>query len=87
MIETDIEDDIRWHTTETEWMPWDEPWNEDDSGELIDIDEHRKNIHKEFQEIERLKQEDSFRWSLEIDYEVLKGLDLLCVIVNLNLEK
>ncbi|MDO5734784.1 MAG: GNAT family protein [Eubacteriales bacterium] len=62
----DIEDDIRWQTSEKEWMLWDEPWAEPDP--LEDIEEMRKSKYAEFLEIEQLKAESSFRWSLEIDY-------------------
>ena len=27
MVETDIADYVRWFTTETEWLDWDEPWD------------------------------------------------------------
>ncbi|NLW52975.1 MAG: GNAT family N-acetyltransferase [Tissierellia bacterium] len=36
---SDIEDYIRWMTTDTEWIDWDAPWEEAD----FNIDEYRKN--------------------------------------------
>jgi len=36
IIENDIEDYIRWTTTETEWGEWDAPWEDDDSNDFVD---------------------------------------------------
>lgn len=69
MVTSDIEDDIRWKTIDTEWTLWDEPWNEDGFDEPIDIEELRLSGQKEFEKIMILSQENSFRWCLEIDYE------------------
>jgi len=33
--ESDIDDYIRWTTTETEWNDWDAPWEEDDDDEFV----------------------------------------------------
>ena len=31
MIESDIEDYVRWFTAETEWMDWDAPWENEET--------------------------------------------------------
>lgn len=41
MIESDIEDWIRWDSVDTEWMKWDAP---DEPTEPIDPDEYRKDL-------------------------------------------
>ena len=66
MVESDIEDDIRWNTTEREWELWDEPWEQDES---FDLDQFRKNEQNSLEKLEELKKISNFRWSLEIDYE------------------
>ena len=33
MIETDIEDYVRWFTAEREWEKWDAPWEKEDTDE------------------------------------------------------
>lgn len=33
MIETDIEDYVRWNTVEREWQDWDAPWENEDTNE------------------------------------------------------
>lgn len=43
MIESDIEDWIRWDSVDTEWMKWDAP---DEPTEPIDPDEYRKDLLK-----------------------------------------
>jgi len=36
IIEDDIEDYIRWTTTETEWGEWDAPWEDNDSNDFVE---------------------------------------------------
>lgn len=36
MIESDIEDYVRWFTVETEWMNWDSPWETDETDETAE---------------------------------------------------
>ncbi|MDO5738012.1 MAG: GNAT family protein [Eubacteriales bacterium] len=81
MVEGDIEDDIRWQTSETEWQLWDEPWElpntAADSAPAAatapasrpDTEDLRRRALAEFALIEQLRKEDDFRWTLEIDYE------------------
>lgn len=66
MVESDIEDNIRWNTIEREWELWDEPWEPDES---FDLDQFRKSEQRSLRKLEELKKISNFRWSLEIDYE------------------
>ena len=34
--ESDIADQERWLTTETEWCDWDAPWEEDDANDFLE---------------------------------------------------
>lgn len=67
MVKSDIEDDIRWNTTETEWALWDAPWEMEEAIVNFDPEEYRK---KEEQRIIDSKDRtlDDFRWQLELDY-------------------
>lgn len=66
MVEMDIDDNIRWNTTEREWELWDEPWEQD---EPFNLDQFRENEQRDLKKLEELKKTNTFRWSLEIDYE------------------
>ena len=35
MVQTDIDDYVRWYTKEHEWKKWDAPWESYDTGEEI----------------------------------------------------
>ncbi len=62
--QSDIEDDVRWNTTETQWALWDAPW---------EMEEYLKNFDEAaFREKSLKKKEwkirdDEFRWGFEID--------------------
>lgn len=59
-IPSDLDDHIRWHTTQTEWMNWDSPWRGvDDRTSPEEYAEHR---------LSRLKviDEKSIRWTFEL---------------------
>jgi len=43
MRESDLVDDERWHTVETEWMDWDAPWEDD---EPFDMKKERQKLEK-----------------------------------------
>lgn len=60
--ETDIEDEIRWNTVETEWALWDAPWETEEELRNFNPDEYRK---KEL-ELQK-KPKEGFRWRLEVD--------------------
>lgn len=62
MTEADIEDDIRWNTTETDWAHWDAPWESEPELLSFDAEKYRE---KELQKLS--KPLDDIRWSFEID--------------------
>lgn len=59
---TDIEDDIRWNTVETEWALWDAPWEMEKELQRF----HPENFRKEQMEALQ-KAKTGFRWSFELD--------------------
>lgn len=60
--ESDIDDDIRWNTVETEWALWDAPWEMEVELPKFDPAAYRK------EELERLaKPREDVRWSFELD--------------------
>lgn len=60
--ESDIEDEVRWNTVETEWALWDAPWEMEEELAKFDPEVYRQ------EELERLKsQPEEFRWSFELD--------------------
>ena len=63
MIETDIDDYVRWFTTETEWTVWDAPW------EPVECDEtaQRTEWTEYFESVRKLS-DDELRWKFEIEY-------------------
>ncbi len=64
MKESDIEDYVRWFTTETQWMDWDAPWEIDRS----DANTERRSW-TEYYESMREMPDDVPRWKFEIDCE------------------
>ena len=62
MTETDIEDDIRWNTLETDWANWDAPWESLPDLLTFDAEEYRK---KELLKLAEPK--DEIRWGFEIE--------------------
>lgn len=42
MRESDIEDDIRWNTTETAWRDWDAPWETEEALRAFDPEKYRQ---------------------------------------------
>lgn len=63
-LTTDIEDDIRWNTEETEWALWDAPWEMEEELLKFDPEKFRKET---MEELEKAKAKEDFRWSFEID--------------------
>ena len=64
MIESDIEDYVRWFTAETEWMDWDAPWeNEETTPEA-----EREGWTEYFERIKTLPK-DAPRWKFEIELD------------------
>lgn len=62
MVESDIDDRIRWETVETEWQQWDAPWEYDDKYKF-DADEYRKSM---MQKIKIIDQEADMTYSFQI---------------------
>ena len=63
MVESDIEDYVRWFTTEIEWSDWDAPW-EPVSG---DAAEERKGWTEYYGSVKDLP-DDVRRWKFEIEW-------------------
>lgn len=62
MRESDIEDEIRWNTVETEWALWDAPWEME--MELLKFDPEKF----QWEELEALKKpKEEPRWGFELD--------------------
>lgn len=62
MVEKDIDDDIRWHTTETGWGLWDAPWEMEEVFASFDPEKHRQ------EQLEWIaKPKPDHRLSLELD--------------------
>ncbi len=62
MRASDIADDIRWNTLQTEWALWDAPWEMEEELRCFDPEAYRS------EQLERLKQApQGFRWSLDLD--------------------
>ena len=63
MIESDIEDYVRWFTTETEWSKTDAPW------EPIESDEETERVSwQEYYESVKDLPDDVRRWKFEIEW-------------------
>lgn len=62
--ESDIDDDVRWNTVETEWALWDAPWEMEEY--LKNFDE-AKFREKSLQKKEWKIRDEDFRWGFEID--------------------
>ncbi len=63
MIESDIEDYVRWFTTQTEWSDWDAPWEPIESDE-----ETERNSWREYYEAVKDRPDDARRWKFEIEW-------------------
>lgn len=44
MVESDIEDEVRWNTVETQWALWDAPWEMEDAVRNFNEVEERKRL-------------------------------------------
>lgn len=62
MVESDIADEIRWNTVETEWALWDAPWEMEVELPKFDPEAFRAEALRELQ----MPREDP-RWHLELD--------------------
>lgn len=63
MIESDIEDYVRWFTVEREWENWDAPWEKEDTCEETE----RKRWTEYYDSMKDLP-DDAQRWKFEIEW-------------------
>ena len=63
MVESDIEDYVRWFTAEREWENWDAPWEKAESDE-----ETERRSWTEYYESVKDRPDDAPRWKFEIEY-------------------
>lgn len=63
MIESDIEDYVRWFTVELEWENWDAPWEKEPSNEETE----RKSWCEYYESVKDIP-DDVRRWKLEIEW-------------------
>ena len=63
MIESDIEDYVRWYTVEREWENWDAPWEKEDACE----ETTRKKWTKHYESVKD-HPDDARRWRFEIEW-------------------
>ncbi len=59
---SDIDDEIRWNTVETEWALWDAPWEMEVELPKFDPESFRRKAEKAIQ-----KSPEGFRWEFELD--------------------
>ena len=63
MVESDIEDYVRWFTLEREWENWDAPWEKEDTSEEIE----RKSWTEYYESVKNISI-DVRRWKFEIEW-------------------
>ena len=63
MIESDIEDYVRWFTVEREWESWDAPWEKEHTCE-----ETERKKWTEYYESVKDRPDDTLRWKFEIEW-------------------
>lgn len=63
MIESDIEDYVRWFTVERGWENWDAPWEKEDTDE-----EAERTSWCEYYESVKNLPDDARRWKFEIEW-------------------
>ena len=63
MIESDIEDYVRWFTVERDWENWDAPWEKTDPDEETE----RRRWTKYYESVKD-RSDDALRWKFEIEY-------------------
>ena len=60
--ESDIDDEIRWNTVETQWALWDGPWEMEKKLAEFNEDEERRELQRYLE-----KPREGHRWSFELD--------------------
>ena len=63
MVESDIEDYVRWFTVEREWENWDAPWEKEDTDE-----ETERRSWTEYYDSVKSLPDDKLRWKFEIEW-------------------
>lgn len=63
MIESDIEDYVRWFTVERKWENWDAPWEK----EYTDEETERKKWTEYYESVKN-RPDDAQRWKFEIEW-------------------
>ena len=68
MLESDIDDYVRWFTSETEWMNWDAPWENEEYCAAPDPDRERKDWTACYKSQKKLSPDAvRFRYEIEAD--------------------
>ncbi len=62
MRPSDIDDEIRWNTVETEWALWDAPWEMEVELPKFDPEAYRREAEETLR-----KPPEGFRWEFELD--------------------
>lgn len=62
MRQSDIDDEIRWNTVETEWALWDAPWEMEVELPKFDPEAFRREMEESLQ-----RPREDFRWEFELD--------------------
>ena len=62
MRQSDIDDEIRWNTVETEWALWDAPWEMEVELPKFDPKAYRREMEEALQ-----RPREDFRWEFELD--------------------
>lgn len=60
--ESDIEDEIRWNTVETQWALWDAPWEMEEEIARFNPEAYRARAMAEL-----AREPEGFRWHFELD--------------------
>lgn len=63
MIESDIEDYVRWFTVDREWENWDAPWEKEDTDE-----ESERTSWSEYYESVKMLPDTELRWKFEVEW-------------------
>lgn len=79
MRESDIEDYVRWFTTETEWGNWDAPWE----GHFESTEEEERRGWTEYYESVKNLPDDVVRWKYEIECDGVH-IGWICAYTDLD---
>ena len=79
MRESDIEDYVRWFTTETEWGNWDSPWE----GHFEGTEEEERKGWTEYYVSVKNMPDEVVRWKFEIDCDG-KHIGWICAYTDLG---